>query len=246
MTAPVNKDNIIVGAGRLLKCEEEDVASIASGTDDIVLSAAPDTTPLADDIIFVTGIDNYEDVGIYTISVWDSGTSTITVNELISNNQGATGGKVVFLSRGGRALGGTDDGTEISGSKDFHDSQAAEAPVTLKKTITQYTGNTTFNLLEATLDNLLLAMGPGDIDLGTLTIAVPSDGHVEEYGLRLETKGPAGVTTRKYMIPRLVSVGDGGHQYTKGGNTVIATEGEMLPVYNDSIKKWEFCKIQDS
>ena len=245
MPAPVNKDNIVSGAGRLYQCEEESVASIASATNDIVLSAVPDSTPQAGDYIFLDGIDKYADVGIYTVSAWGAGTKTITINESIANNQATTGGKVLFMSRGGTSLGGTDDGTEISSNKDFHDSEAAEAPVTLKKTLTKYTGNVNFALKETTLDNLLLAIGHGEVDSGTYTVAVPSDGAVTEIGIRLEAPGPSGVTTRKYMIPRLVSVGDSAHRYTKAGDTMFAVDGEMLSIWDDSNKEWVFFKVKD-
>ncbi len=151
-------------------------------------------------------------------------------------------------SGGWDALGGTEDGVEFSCAKEFHDVQGAEAPVTLRKELTQLTGTISCGLLEATLDNLLL-MWPGIEDpAGTLTVG--TDGTLEhDIQFRFTGKGPAG-TTRVILFPKIQSVGDGAHRYSKGASTVINCEFEVMAVWNDDPlpngKRWEFGTIIDS
>ena len=140
-------------------------------------------------------------------------------------------------------VGGTDDGVEFSSSKDFHDSEAAEAPVNLKKTITKMVGNVSASLKEATLDNLLIAW-EGEITGGD-TLTVSTDGSVNEQSLQFTGKAPAGAT-RTYTFPRVVSISAGGHRYTKAQDTLIEVEFEVLPEWNDSAKKWDFFTVVDA
>ena len=140
-------------------------------------------------------------------------------------------------------VGGTDDGVEFSSSKDFHDSEAAEAPVILKKTITKMVGNVSTALKEIALDNLLIAW-EGAISGGD-TLKVSTDGSVSEQSLQFTGKAPSG-GTRTYTFPRVVSIGGGGHRYTKSGDTMIEVEFEVLSEWNDSTKKWDFYTIVDA
>jgi len=139
-------------------------------------------------------------------------------------------------------VGGTDDGVEFASSKDFHDVQAAEAPVTLKKELTNMTGTISTSLIEATLDNLLISW-EGEISGDTLTVATV--GNVSEQSLQFTGEAPAGAT-RTYTFPKVVSIGEGGHQYTKGSNTLIEVEFEVLPEWNDTESRWEFFTIVDA
>lgn len=162
-------------------------------------------------------------------------------------------GKLEISEDGGTAwteLGGTEDGVELNMSKDFHDTEAAEAPVTLKKTLTNITGTVSTGLLESTLDNLLLSW-PGEIDdsatdIKELTIGV-EDVDVEEIDVKFTGKGPDGAV-RTIHFEKAISIGDGGHTYTKGADTVITTEFEVLADWDDDYGDdggWVFGTVED-
>lgn len=134
-------------------------------------------------------------------------------------------------------MGGTEDGAEFSMGKEFHDVKAAEAPITLRKELTDLTGSVSTGLLESTLDNLLLSW-PGNIEegapaIGDSTATIGTDGETQEIQLKFVGKGPEG-TTRTIIFPRAVSTGDGGHRYTKGSNTIIGTELEVMPTWDET------------
>lgn len=142
------------------------------------------------------------------------------------------------------SLGGTEDGVEFTMSKEFHDVEAAEAPVTLRKELTSLTGTISVGLLESTLDNLLL-MWPGVEDpAGTVTIG--TDGETaHDNQLEFVGKAPNG-ETRTVTFTKVIDIGDGGHRYTKGANTVIACEFEVLASWNSSDSRWDFGTIVDA
>lgn len=142
-----------------------------------------------------------------------------------------------------RELGGTEDGTEISLPKEFHDVKAAEAPVTLRKELTDMKGMVSFNMLEATLDNYLLAAGQGAIaPAGTLTVG--TDGTVKEEGFKLVCTGPSG-KVRTYTFLRAVATGTAATRRTKGANASIAAEFELLATWNTVTNRWDFFTVVD-
>ena len=242
MSAPVNEGNIIVGAGQLYKLLKCNISDIDAVTDTITLSGTPATPALINgDTIRVYGTGDVAVDGIYTVDSLLA--DEVTVNEIIPVTTATTGYAIPYV-RGRVSLGGTEDGAEFTGSKEFYDVQGAEAPVTLRKELTQLTPTLTTGLLESTLDNLLLSWPGEESPIGTITIG--DDGTVDEIGLSLVGKSPTGSDTRTYVFWRTVSTGDGGHRYTKGANTVISTEFECLPIWNDVDERWDFGQIIDA
>ena len=240
MAAPVNEGNIIVGSGKLYKLFFTKIIETDATANTIQLATTP-TPPTFEnnDVIRVWGIHEDDD-GELTVTGWDAGTRKITVAAIATDTTNQ--GYLVSYARGESELGGTEDGAEIVGAKEYHDVEGAEAPVTLRKELTSFKPTLNTNLLESTLDNLLLNW-PGATSGGTLTIG--TDGETTQMGLKLVGKAPQG-DTRTYMFWRTVSIGDGGHRYTKGANTIISTEFEMLPIWDYTNDKWIFGTIVDA
>ncbi len=254
MSIPVQEGNILVGAGSLFRCFEGEISSITLPST-FVFSATPAPaggfvagTLGVGDLIRVFGTAKPANGGVFTVASWDHTTRTVTIDEEFDTAQAGAGGYAVILTKGGTSLGGTEDGTELSFPKEFHDVEAAEANVVLRKESTKMSGMASVNLLESTLNNLLLSIASGGVSGGTLTLA--TDGTVPEVSLRLETKAPVGKTTRKYVLYRAVATGPATHRRTKGANASIVTEFELLAVWDDRLvgaggQRWQFAKVID-
>ncbi len=140
------------------------------------------------------------------------------------------------------AMGGTEDGVEFSMPKEFHDVEAAEANVVLRKESTKVTATVTTRLLEATLDNLLLSW-PGAISGSTLTIG--TDGIVPEMQFKFTGKAPAG-DTREIEFLRVVSISPSAIRHTKGANAAFDVEFEVLAEWDNGTEQWIFGTMEDS
>lgn len=142
-----------------------------------------------------------------------------------------------------KELGGTEDGVEFSLPKEFFDIKAAEAPVTLGKEVTDTKGIINTQLLESTLDNLLLVW-PGTVVGNTLTVSV-TNAVAPVIQFRFTGKAPNGLV-RTVLFPSVKAISDGAHRRTKGANTSFAVEFEALPIWNTAQDRWDFGTMVDA
>ncbi len=160
-----------------------------------------------------------------------------------------------------RDLGYTTDGTEVSYEPTYSDVNVDQLKDAAKVFLEQETMRFSTSLTEATLENIILAMGRSnnslvrtDVNNGTFSIGIGSDVACEYQlavvgpapGTVLDCETPANDVNveRIYVAYRVVSVEGSTHSLTRSGATMFPVTFRALP-YDAAAAGEEYGKIVD-
>lgn len=125
-------------------------------------------------------------------------------------------------------IGRTDGGVEVSIEHEIKHVETDQDPGPVSAKEIRRVGKLRFNMAEATLANLAVALNlpVGAVSGSTLKLGAETDGEIYRT-VYINTDGPAG-GTRKYTLQKCVVISTGLHSYMKDDKSVIECEMDIL------------------
>ncbi len=133
-------------------------------------------------------------------------------------------------------LGETLDGVTVTKSQDISEVETDQRTGPVKATRTKEGVTIATKLLEATLENLAVAIGgaqvnnnpPGTGTIGTRTMGLYLGGEVAEFAILFRGESPYGPYPGQYHVPRGYFGGEVGQEFKKDGSVLIPVEFHAL------------------
>jgi len=133
-------------------------------------------------------------------------------------------------------LGETSDGVTVTKSQDVAEHETDQRTGPVKATRTKEGVTIATKLVEATLENLAVAIGGAKVNdtppstgtIGTRTMGLYLGGEVAEFAILFRGDSPYGPYPGQYYVPRGYFGGEVGQEFKKDGKVLIPVEFHAL------------------